>query len=51
MYNRDIKAINTLVSLYSKPIIPGFSFSKTVFYIFIIIVLQQLKGNRFIARQ
>ncbi|CAI6098993.1 unnamed protein product, partial [Clonostachys chloroleuca] len=49
VYNGDIKLVNILVESYSKPLIPGFGFSKTVFYIFIIIVLQHLKSNRFIT--
>ncbi len=51
VYGGDIEKVDALVGSHSEPVIPGFGFSETAFYIFIVMASRRLKSDRFIAGQ
>jgi hypothetical protein len=49
LYNNDVNRVDLLIGLYAEPLIEGFGFSETAFFIFILMASRRLKSDRFLT--
>jgi len=49
LYGDDIDRVDLLIGLYAEPLIDGFGFSETAFFLFILMASRRLKSDRFLT--
>ncbi|MEY4354710.1 MAG: hypothetical protein RLZZ609_2951 [Cyanobacteriota bacterium] len=47
VYDNDVNQVDLMIGLYSEDLPPGFGFSETAFWIFILMASRRLKSDRF----
>lgn len=47
VYNNDVDQVDLMIGLYAEDLPPGFGFSETAFWVFILMASRRLKSDRF----